>query len=99
KLEELEEETSRLRRKLDQATPSASIERQSSRLPTPVLPSERPDRHAPPLGDRIDQRPAPQDVFAYDHPNLTGANGGYPAERNLEGLRVDSQTIYDTFAL
>lgn len=100
RLEELEEETSRLRQKLDQVTPSASIERQPSNLPPPATPSEPLDSHTHPLSNKIDPPSStPQDVFIYRRPNLSGANGGYPADRVIDGLRVDSQTIVDTFGL
>ena len=100
KLEELEEETSRLRQKLDQVTPAASIERPQGGLPPTTIPSERPTGHVPLSDDRVDPHiAASRNTYALRPPNLAGTNGGYPADRVIDGLRVDSQTIVDTFSL
>ncbi|KAI9690503.1 MAG: hypothetical protein M1822_009466 [Bathelium mastoideum] len=100
KLEELEEETSRLRRKLDQVTPSTPIERQQHNLAPSPVPIESSTVHVAPAIDRSNFQIPPQcEMHAYHRPNLSGANGGLLADRVIDGLRVDSQAITDTFGL
>jgi hypothetical protein len=103
KLEELEEETIRLRQKLDRvATTPTSLDRpRTGTLPAPIG-SAHQSTYLPPQVDFI---PTPsstaqtQSIAVYREPNLSGTSGPYPLDRTIDGLRVDSQTIVDTFSL